>query len=254
MSPFPVSPMSFRALACLSIFLLASCDRSVTDVPRDEVIAWPVDNFDAVTGQSPIDIPSSATLKFRSGDPVFDYPSSVVLTSIANTGEELKATVGGDAGITIAGKRYRLDQFHFHRASEHAVDGTHGAMEVHLVHVAGDGSLAVIGVLFRAGAANAAIDVLWNALPEAPHTSHAPAAPFDLRGLLPATTSPYYTYSGSLTTEPFSDRLTWIVFKPTMTMSAAQVSHYAEVFEETNVRALQVIGGRTIFERIGTGP
>jgi carbonic anhydrase len=246
--------MSFRKLAFLSVFLVVACDQSVTDVPNDEAIAWPVDNFGAVTGQSPVDIPSSATLKFRSGDPVFDYPSAVDLTSVANTGEELKATVGGNAGIVIGGKRYQLQQFHFHRASEHTVDGAPGAMEVHLVHIAADGAIAVIGVLFRTGAANTAIDVLWNAVPETPRTSRAPAGSFDLRGLLPPTTSPYYTYSGSLTTAPFSDRLTWIVFKPTLMMSAAQVSRYAAVFEEPNVRALQALRGRAVYERIGIKP
>lgn len=246
--------MAFRKFALLSVFLVVACDQSVTDVPNDEAIAWPVDNFDAVTGQSPIDIPSSATLKFRSGDPVFDYPSAVDLTSVANTGEELKATVGSDAGIVIGGKRYRLKQFHFHRASEHTLDGAPGAMEVHLVHSADDGSIAVIGVLFRSGAASTAIDVLWNTVPETPQTSRVPASPFDVRGLLPPSTSPYYTYSGSLTTAPFSDRLTWIVYKPTLTMSAAQVSRYADVFKVPNVRALQALRGRAIYERIGIRP
>jgi carbonic anhydrase len=244
--------MSLRKLAFLSLFLVVACDQSVTDVPNDEAIVWPVDNFAAVTGQSPIDIPSSTTLKFRSGDPVFDYPSAIDLTSVANTGEYLKATVGADAGIVVGGKRYRLAEFHFHRASEHAVDGAYGAMEVHLVHIAGDGSIAVIGVLFRTGAANTAIDVLWNAVPTTARTSRAPAGAFDLRGLLPSSTSPYYTYSGSLTTDPFSDRLTWIVFKPTLTMSAAQVSRYADLFKEPNARALQSLRGRAIYERIGS--
>jgi len=186
----------------------------------------------------------TATLKFRSGDPVFDGPSAVDLTSVANTGEELKATVAGDAGIVIGGKRYRLERFHFHRDSEHAVDGANEAMEVHLVHIAGDGSIAVIGVLFRTGAANTGIDVLWNAVPETPRMSRAPAGAFDLRGLLPPSTSPYYTDSGSLTTAPFSDRLTWIVFKLTLTMSAAQVSRYAAVFEEPNARARAIASWR----------
>ena len=134
------------------------------------------------------------------------------------------------------------------------MDGAYGAMEVHLVHIAGDGAIAVIGVLFRTGAANTAIDVLWNAVPTTPRTSSAPVGAFDLRGLLPSSTSPYYTYSGSLTTDPFSDRLTWIVFKPTLTMSAAQVSRYADLFKEPNVRALQSLRGRAIYERIGVSP
>ncbi len=246
--------MFLRKLAFLSLFLVVACDRSVTDVPNDEAIAWPVDNFAAITGQSPIDIPSNTTLKFRSGDPVVDYPSAVDLTSVANTGEYLKATAGGDAGIAVGGKRYRLAEFHFHRASEHAVDGAHAVMEVHLVHIAGDGSIAVIGVLFRTGAANTAIDVLWNAVPTTARTSRAPAGSLDLRGLMPSSTSPYYTYTGSLTTAPFSDRLTWIVFKPTLTMSAAQVLRYADLFKEPNARPLQSLRGRAIYERIGSSP
>jgi carbonic anhydrase len=71
---------------------------------------------------------------------------------------------------------------------------------------------------------------------------------------MPSSTSPYYTYNGSLTTSPFSDRLTWIVFKPTLTMSAAQVLRYADLFKEPNARPLQSLRGRAIYERISSNP
>ena len=49
--------------------------------------------------------------------------------------------------MTIGDKSYALLQFHLHAPSEHTVDGKHLPMEMHFVHQAEDGALAVIGVL-----------------------------------------------------------------------------------------------------------
>ena len=38
------------------------------------------------------------------------------------------------AGVSIGGRRLTLLQFHWHRSSEHTLDGRHVAMELHLVH------------------------------------------------------------------------------------------------------------------------
>lgn len=48
--------------------------------------------------------------------------------------------------MQFEGKRYDLLQFHYHAPSEHTVDGKYYPMEVHHVHKAADGEIAVIGV------------------------------------------------------------------------------------------------------------
>ena len=54
----------------------------------------------------------------------------------------------GTANWTIDEKLYTLLQFHYHSPSEHTIDGKQFPLEVHFVHQAADGSLAVFGILF----------------------------------------------------------------------------------------------------------
>ncbi|CAL4155394.1 unnamed protein product, partial [Meganyctiphanes norvegica] len=77
---------------------------------------------------------------------------------------------------------YALAQFHFHwgckknRGSEHTVDGTRYAMELHLVHyntiygnlseaLKYEDGLAVLGIFFDVGAENAALKPITDSLP-----------------------------------------------------------------------------------------
>ena len=46
---------------------------------------------------------------------------------------------------------YELAQYHFHGPSEHTLEGAHFPMEMHMVHKAEDGSLAVIAVFIGSG-------------------------------------------------------------------------------------------------------
>ena len=71
-------------------------------------------------------------------------------------------------------------------------------MEVHFVHQAEDGDLAVIGIFIDDGEAQAAIQSIWDAVPgvdEAP----APLAGADPNAFLPEQRG-YSRYAGSLTT------------------------------------------------------
>jgi carbonic anhydrase len=202
-------------------------------------------------GQSPIDIPLNATRKLLSTDPRFAWEPFV--PEIEPGVPELKVVAETtNAHITIRGLRYDLKQFHFHRESEHAIGGRKGALEVHFVHVAESGAIAVIGVLLEVGAANAALEPIWPAVPTIP-TALSSAARFNPSTLLPPSSTPYFTYSGSLTTSPFTTDLTWIVYKQPIRLSAAQLRRYAAAYPHPNARALQPLAGRTVFERVGGG-
>lgn len=200
-------------------------------------------------GQSPINIPGNRTVKLLSLDPAINWTPFVPDLDEENE-EEIKVStreVGGT--LTIRGKVYTFKQFHFHRSSEHTINGKRSAMEVHFVHIAVDGAIAVVGVLMDVGPANAALEPIW----PREVASAGPAPVFDARNLLPALNAPYYTYSGSLTTPPFADMLTWIVYKQPIRLSAAQLQRYAEAFKEENSREVQELAGRTVFERVGGG-
>ena len=80
--------------------------------------------------------------------------------SVVNNGHTIyraNASPGGFA--TSAGRKYELQQFHFHAPSEHTLDGKRTAMEAHFVHTGvhtGEGgNLMVIGVFLEGGAPDA---------------------------------------------------------------------------------------------------
>ena len=99
------------------------------------------------TEQSPIDLTGGRRVELA---PVgFDYRRSRI--EVENTGHTIQMNPEPGHGIVLDDVRHELSQFHFHRASEHLVDGVPYPMELHLVHRDGSGGLAVVGVLICEG-------------------------------------------------------------------------------------------------------
>ena len=65
---------------------------------------------------------------------------------LVDNGHAIQVDVADGSAITLESRRFSLLQFHFHLPSEHTVDGDRFPMEVHFVHQAEEGDLAVIGV------------------------------------------------------------------------------------------------------------
>jgi hypothetical protein len=53
-------------------------------------------------------------------------------------------------------------------------------------------------------------------------------------------------YSGSLTTPPFTEGVTWINLAQPLEMAASQIQAYQELFPEGNTRPVQPLGDRII--------
>lgn len=190
--------------------------------------------------QSPIDL---AAPKARDlPDIEFGYDESPA--SVLNNGHTMQVTPEGtDNGIRVGGDRYRLVQFHFHDPSEHTVDGESFPMELHLVHEGADGSLAVVGVLIEEGAASTALAPVFDAMPAEADSTHDLADPLDLEAILPAKRR-YYRYSGSLTTPPCTQGVTWLVLRRPITLSPGQIRAFTDL-TGTNSRPVQDLNGRT---------
>lgn len=142
----------------------------------------------------------------------------------------------------IRGRRFQLQQFHFHSPSEHTLDGKRYPLEAHFVYKAKDGRLAVIGVMFEEGAANSGFDVIMRRVVRKGQSE--PINDFDISRLLPIDKS-YYRYLGSLTTPPLSQNVEWSVLARPMSLSRVQIADFHRYYTD-NSRALQKRNDREV--------
>lgn len=113
------------------------------------------------------------------------------------------------------------------------------------MHKDGDGKLGVVAVLIKKGKADPLIKTLWDNLPKKVNKENAPASvSIDVAKLLPEQRA-YYTFTGSLTTPPCSEGVTWFVLKSPIEMSAGQIARFAKV-HDMNARPVQPLNGRPV--------
>lgn len=166
-------------------------------------------------------------------------------TELIDNGHTIQGTCSEGSQLTVGDHTYELKQFHFHTPSEHTVDGVHSPMEMHLVHQATDGTLAVLGILFEEGQHNGAFDTLISVLPDAVGDAHVDeGAFFDVDALLPLGRSSY-EYEGSLTTPPCTEGVRWLIATERVQMSAAQIAEFSRRIGPNN-RPIQRLNDRTI--------
>jgi carbonic anhydrase len=192
--------------------------------------------------QSPIDITDGIKLQL---DPVqFDYKPSAF--RVIDNGHTVQVNVAAGNSIEVMGRRYELQQFHFHRPAEERIDGRGFDMVAHLVHRDLEGRLAVVAVLLERGSTQPVVQAVWNNLPLEKGEELAARAPLDLNALLPVERR-YATYMGSLTTPPCSEGVLWLVMKQPVPVSAEQIAVFARLYP-MNARPIQAASGRLIKE------
>jgi carbonic anhydrase len=193
--------------------------------------------------QSPVDI--RATQKTDLAAIRFDYKP--VPLHIVDNGHTILITYAPGSSIRIGDKQYDLQQFHFHRPSEDEINGKRSEMELHLVHVAQDGSVAVVAVLLRKGEDNPLVDELWGDLPKTRGQEQIlKNVQINAVDLLPADRR-YYTFSGSLTTPPCTENVTWYVLKHPITVSPAEIEKFSRLYRH-DARPTQPLNGRLVQE------
>jgi carbonic anhydrase len=174
----------------------------------------------------------------------FDYRPSGF--RVVDNGHTVQVNVAAGNTIEVAGKRYELVQFHFHRPSEERIDGKPFDMVVHLVHKSVDGRVAMVAVLLDKGSAQPVVQMVWNNLPLEKGDEVAARTPLDLNALLP-TDRRYYTYMGSLTEPPCSEGVLWMVMKTPVEVSPEQIAIFSRLYP-MNARPIQSASGRMIKE------
>lgn len=188
--------------------------------------------------QSPINIHSRETIA-PGAAPAIEINWKPFRPRVIDNGHSIEADAHHDAGgVTLHGETYELLQFHFHHLSEHAIDGRRTPMEAHFVHRGPRGDLLVLGAMIVEGEPNPTLQAILEA------AEGAPTHGVDPRALIPAFTEGY-RYSGSLTTPPCSENVTWHVFAAPVTASAGQIAAFAALYPD-NARPPRSDRGRLV--------
>ena len=189
--------------------------------------------------QSPVDIAgavaggeSELEIRWQPGD-----------AEVIDNGHTIQVNVAEGSAINLEGREFALLQFHFHHPSEHTVEGSAAPMDIHFVHAAAEGDLAVIGVFLEAGEADSTIQSIWEAIPSAGESPGTLAA-LDPRALLPEGGS-HYRYPGSLTTPGCSEIVSWVVMAESVAVSQDQIDAFVALYP-MNARPVQPLNERMI--------
>ncbi|XP_003565803.1 alpha carbonic anhydrase 7 [Brachypodium distachyon] len=206
--------------------------------------------------QSPINIVTAQAIP----NPNLDTLARVYAASNAtliNTGKDITMTFPdnqqvGTINITSAAdgskKVFTFKVIHWHSPSEHTIDGRRFPLELHLVHVSDNGDIAVIGILYSLGEPDSFYDQIADKLRELRRSeSHGVVAAgmVELRSLQKRTGS-YFRYSGSLTTPPCTEKVTWNILGKVREISAEQLQLLTGALPGKDNRPAQPLNGRSV--------
>ena len=201
----------------------------------------PIDLVDPAPIELPpveIDTPSDQEVEVLSQEGVIDA---------LDNGHTIQINTKSAEKMTVGDTTYALVQFHFHSPSEHTVDGRHFPMEIHFVHRADDGALAVVGVLIDEGAENPSLAPLWEQLTGATGARAAVRIPPEFaEHLFSGEATGVYHYRGSLTTPPCSENVSWYVRRTPTLLSKDQIAAFRAEYDH-NTRPVQALGDRTLY-------
>ncbi|KAF2902949.1 hypothetical protein ILUMI_03234 [Ignelater luminosus] len=255
-------------MSCRSIMLLAAwLILTITVVRNSEAAA--VCGKEGVR-QSPIDIDISTVIPRTA--PLLEwslnFQENLDEAYLLNDGHSLRFLANTSEPLTISGgllpTTYEFQQLHFHwgdndtKGSEHTIMSHSYPIEMHVVFSQSESNrsdqFVVVGYFFRLSRRDnpGLTNLLDLALSAAQHPNEAfPVKPFRLSELVQITPFSYYSYSGSLTTPPYTESVHWIVASTALPISARQLKIFREAALldrglHNNYRCTQDLNGRQI--------
>jgi carbonic anhydrase len=194
--------------------------------------------------QTPIDLVKGIQAKIGTIRPRFADQKMTIL----NNGHTIQVNAAPGSFTEINGVRHDLVQFHFHHPSEHLLAGRRLDLELHFVHRSAAGNLAVLGIFVKPGRANVALAPIWAAMPPSEGQPVATGVTIHPAALLPASPH-YFRYTGSLTTPPCSEGVSWTVYSNPIEASPEQIRRFAALFP-MNARPVQSVNRRFLLENL----
>jgi carbonic anhydrase len=207
-------------------------------------------NLELMEAQSPIDIRSDSTYYGNLPKLNFNLSSDAALTVINNGSPDHESTIRanvnpGEGTLMLSGHQWNLAQFHFHIPSEHLINGRASPMEMHLVFSDAADNLLVVGRDIEQGLfKNRALDPIFSDLPQTTEET-LDIEHFNLNNLLPNYLGSF-RYSGSLTTPPFTEGVSWVELASPLYLSGSQIDAFESLFPDGNSREVQDLNGRIV--------
>ncbi|KAG4433963.1 hypothetical protein IFR05_010543 [Cadophora sp. M221] len=176
--------------------------------------------------QSPIDVTNTSTTLVAPGTLAITIPN-VEAAEFENIGTTIEVVMEGKGAETVVGgKAFELKQFHFHSPSEHTVNGEYFPLEMHMVHEAADGAIAVIAAQFQLSETGETTSLLTSVVEKIGAIS-APGSvtetgPLDFAPLVDILSKQsLHTYAGSLTTPPCAEGLSFFITTEQLPLNVA---------------------------------
>lgn len=193
--------------------------------------------------QSPINIDNTidAPLKPLKGI------QKVMAKEIVHSGHTVQANFKFGNMLLLDNVAYQMKSVQFRTPSENTIKGKSFPLEAHFVHADKNGNFAVLAVMFKEGNANLGLEKLLSQLPKAAATPIPLKAKVSASEIMPDNRD-YYRFSGSLTTPPCTEGVSWIVFKTPKTASKEQIKAFEEAIKQRNNRPVQALNGRIVLE------
>lgn len=199
------------------------------------------DTCETGTNQSPINVDSSIQLVVNKPNVTINYVNSAILKNLGTT---LQVELSGTT--VYENKIFNLLQYHFHTPSEHRLNDEYFPLEMHMVHQADDQSLLVLTFLFQLDPSGMTKSFLSRTI-ENIESIGGPGTQVQTGALQSQVVVPLIqhlqdfpikTYSGSLTTPPCSQGVTFLLSTKSMPMSVWSYNVMKSVMKY-NARYLQ---------------
>jgi carbonic anhydrase len=196
--------------------------------------------------QSPINI---ATPRLNDSSslrkPDFHYhDTEYILYDDGHTIEAIPRTP--DNVVTLDGRDYVLQNFHFHAPGEHTIDGREFEMEIHLFHEDAEGNLAVVSVLLEEGDENKILKEAFSYLSWIPVGGAIELdETINLSGLFDDDV-PLYRYDGSLTMPPCTEGVRWNIYSRPIGAAKYQLEAFRRMYMK-NIRPVQRRNNRSVY-------
>jgi carbonic anhydrase len=201
-----------------------------TNQATTETSVTPVNNAYSLCRQSPINIISNLdTIVITPPDKflVIQYKNDTALQATINKSHghvHFETSENPDYITSYNGRDFKLLQYHFHIDSEHKINGDKFKAEVHFVHKDVEIDEYLVIAIFLDS--NSDYDNVFDeAIYKTGITNKNTTVSIDMSKLSDVFSKDYFTYAGSLTTDPFSADVTWVIFKHPSGINSNKAGH-----------------------------